>query len=138
MSYPTRKEILDNLTAPNEGAVKLLKEWTKSSWKLAKTNGEQAKINSLKVLINYLAKIYKKPVRCVYEPEASSCCYNIHLKTIFLNNSLSILSSLHEFGHHLHGSSELSACTWSVSLFKVALPKAYSKLKWKGHLLIRR
>jgi len=136
--YPTKKEILNNLIAPDKGAMELLQVWFRGSWKLAKTNGDKAKLNSLRTLIKYLAIIYKKPVECVYDPTAGSCYYNLHSKTIFLNNSLSILSSLHEFGHHLYGKSELLACTWSISLFKVALPKTYSKLKWKGHLLIRR
>jgi len=136
--YPTKKEILDNLTVPMEMAVRSLKLWFKHKWVPIKKEKELVKFKALKRLIENMAIIYKKPVRCIYKPEADSCYYNLHLKTIFLNNSLSILSSLHEFGHHLFGSSELSACTWSVSLFKVALPKTYSKLKWKGHLLIRR
>jgi len=49
----------------------------------------------------------------------------------------SIISALHELGHHLFGSDELDACRYAIGLFKAGFPRAFEKLQWKGHLLVR-
>lgn len=49
----------------------------------------------------------------------------------------SIISTLHELGHVLYGTSELEACRFSVWLFRAAFPRAYDKLVWEGHMLKR-
>lgn len=79
----------------------------------------------------------KGPVNVEYRPNLDTCAYQGATQTIFINKTLSIISALHELGHHLHGSSELLACSLSVHLFKAAFPKAFAKLEWKGHMLIK-
>lgn len=49
----------------------------------------------------------------------------------------SIISALHELGHHLFGSDELEACRYSIGVFKAAFPKAFEKLAWNGHMLVK-
>ena len=52
-------------------------------------------------------------------------------------NKLSIITTLHELYHYLYGGSELEACRFSVWLFREAFPKAYARLVWDGHMLVR-
>ena len=64
--------------------------------------------------------------------------YNPRTKTIKADYSNpSIISALHELGHHLYGTKELDACTFSVGLFKSCFPRAYRTLKWEGHALVK-
>lgn len=49
----------------------------------------------------------------------------------------SIISSLHELGHHLFGSDELEACRYAIGLFKAGFPKSFDKLQWQGHMLVK-
>jgi len=135
--YPHKEEILKGIFTPKENLTKTIQTWQKEFWKESKKKGEEERFFALKGLIQQLATLHDNPVKVEYRPSLASCCYVPTIKTIFLNNSLSIISSLHELSHHLAGSSELTACIWSISLFKAAFPKAYNKLEWKGHLLIR-
>ena len=65
-------------------------------------------------------------------------CYNPRTRTIFFDkNHASIISALHELGHHLFGPNELEACRWSIQLYAKIFPKEFSKLKWNGHMLIK-
>lgn len=57
--------------------------------------------------------------------------------TIMLGQTPSIISTLHELMHAIHGSDETTACIESIHLFKQAYPKAYAKLTWKGHMLVK-
>lgn len=50
----------------------------------------------------------------------------------------SIISTLHEIAHHIHGNGETKACRWSTQLFKENFPKDFKNLKFKGHLLIKK
>lgn len=49
----------------------------------------------------------------------------------------SILSTLHELGHHLFGKSEYHACRFSVWLYQLRFPNAMKELVWKDHLLVK-
>lgn len=70
------------------------------------------------------------------EADAGEYAYRPSDQTIMLDhNRPSIISALHELGHHLYGDSELQACRFSVWLFKEAFPKSYAKLRWEGHML---
>jgi len=135
--YPSKEEILNNLPKANKSNVKILQDWKTNTWQPNKKKGEEHNFLALKTLIKQLSKHFNSEVSIKFRPSIPSCCYFPNEKTIYLNNSLSIVSSLHELGHHLFGSSELKACRWSVSLFRDAFPKSYSKLQWKGHLLIK-
>ena len=135
--YPSKTQILKNLPTADKQITELLRNWMTNTWQIVKEKGEEEKFFALRALIKTIAKMKNSPVDVKYRPSIPYCCYYPQEKTIYLNNSLSIISSLHELGHHLLGDSELKACRWSVSLFKDAFPKSYSKLNWKGHLLIK-
>ena len=64
-----------------------------------------------------------------------SSCYSPSQKMITLNGKPSIITCWHELGHHLFGPDELTACIFSISLFKIIFPKAFEKLNWNGHML---
>ena len=134
--YPTKEKILKRLPSIKRYALKFIKSW-EGNWKLSK-NSEMKKFESLQYMLKNLGNIYDKPVRVKYIRENSSAYYNTGNRTIYLNKPLSIISALHEFAHHIFGNSELQACRWSISIFSKAFPKAYDKLQWKGHMLIKR
>jgi len=129
--YPTRKQIMKVEQTFKPETIKMIKNWKKIEWSINKN------FESLEILAKVLASIYEKPVKIEYAPDTPSCYYNSVNKTIFINNSTSIISLLHEFAHHLFGHSELKACRWSVWLFKKTFPTSFAKLKWKGHLLCK-
>ena len=138
LSYPNKKEILDNLPPIKKETLEAVIKWKEKVWKQTRKKSEEDKFFALTNLIKTIAATYRKPVAVNYRPSIDSCCYNVFKKTIFLNKSLSILSSLHELGHHLYGESEFKACAWSIAIFKQTFPKAYDKLEWKGHMLVRK
>ena len=55
---------------------------------------------------------------------------------LFIKDKPSILTSLHEFGHHLYGASELTACSYSICMYIKVFPEIYEKMTWQNHLLI--
>lgn len=140
--YPTKEEVMAEPHPTHKPAViKLCKRWKKEVWfpLRATEPDEQAKFMALKTLLQTIAReAYGKPVEVNYFADTGSCSYRPGTKTITINKSLSILSSLHELGHHLFGADEHKACRWSVHLFRKSFPKAYSLLEWKGHMLVRK
>lgn len=132
--YPTKKEIL-TYKPDFKGEVKILKTWKKSFYKNWNKKNNQEKLGNLTNLINFLANLHKTKVQIKTIEGTDSSCYNPRLKTIFIDNSLSIITTLHEFGHHLFGPDETQACRWSIHLFKKVFPKTFEKLRWEGHML---
>ena len=135
--YPTKEEILTNPPKIKEGTMQVVKAW-KEHWKQVRKGTPEQKFDALKTLIEHLAESYDKPVPHVsWEPYIPSCCYRPMTNTISINSSLSVISALHETAHMLFGASEKQACRWSVAIFREAFPRAYDKLQWRGHLLVR-
>jgi hypothetical protein len=131
--YPTKEEILETEVKFKEETLGIVHEWkgqyyTNGKWKITDKNA------ALTELLKRISLFYKKPVEITiadYEPS-----YSPDEHTIYLNAERpSIVSSLHELAHHLKGNSELTACRWSVWLFKKTFPEAYEKLVWEGHML---
>jgi hypothetical protein len=137
-NYPTKEVILAEEQMFKPELIKKIKEWKKASWKNAKTLGADDKFTALQELIMLMATIYSKPVGVQYTPEIRSCCYVPMTQTIYINDSVSIISTMHEFAHHLFGADETKACKWSVWLFKKTFSKAFEQLVWKGHMLTKR
>jgi hypothetical protein len=129
--YPTKEEIMNNPMKHKKEVIQTLKEFKK----LPHPNG--ITYEDLYGLLTCLSSVYNKPLYITNIPPQQGCSYDPINKTIHLDNSNSIISALHEFGHHLYGSSETKACRWSVWLFKKVYPKAFTLLEWKGHLLVR-
>lgn len=133
--YPTKQNIMKNPIKFKKETIITIKQW-KKIWQPQKLQKKE-KLQALIMLIKLLAILYNKPVKTKYKPKAKSFSYSIITKTIILNKTLSIISTLHEFAHHLHGPSELQACRWSIHLYKETFPKNFKALKWKGHMLIK-
>jgi len=55
---------------------------------------------------------------------------------IVLTGRLSVVTFLHEFAHALKRN-EWQACRWSVNLFRRAFPQQFSRLVYRGHVLVR-
>lgn len=138
IKYPTKEEIMDHEIKYKEETIKVITLWKKDSWKEAKKGSLREKFESLKLILNKLAEIYEKPVNIEFAPEKPSCCYMPVFRLISINSSCSIISSFHELAHHLFGSNEKRACRWSVWLFKKTFNKAFEKLIWQNHLLIKK
>lgn len=129
--YPTREEILDEHlskeTTFEPGVVNFCNSW-KKEWKRDKNRCRYELIRDLIRGISDNKETETPRIR--QDMEAETPYYIPSCKTIFLNRHLSIISALHELGHHLYGESELLACRFSVHLFKEVFPKAFSKLVW--------
>lgn len=123
------------MQAPSEKDVAITKKW-KEEWTRVKNKSREEKKTALENLIIELEKDRKGKCLIRFKStDRGTCSYNPKEKIIFLDSSCSIISALHEYGHHLYGSSELKACCYSIALFKAVFPIAYSKLKWNGHML---
>jgi len=134
--------VTENLD-PMEAFPIILKGWAKSSWGYAKDKPACYQVVVLQELLRLLCRRAHKPhpslefgpmERDGYKKDGSLA------GRIILNSSkktLSLLTLLHELGHHFYGDSELLACRFSVWLFREAFPKSYAKLEWDGHVLKR-
>jgi hypothetical protein len=134
MPYPTRQEILKSPPKFPPEVINYINYWKNSIWPQGVTTKQQKGWISL--LLLEISLLYKKPfkkIKC-----GPSYKYSPATKTICLGPKPSIISSLHELGHHLYGASELEACKFSVHLFKEAFPKSFEKLTWKGHTLVKK
>ena len=140
--YPTKKQILSSKIKIPPNTIEIVKIWkeyyfTKHNWnKLTKENN----LHNLKILILGLTMITNKKHSVLpIVKDGDSYKYNPLELTIYQDkNKPSIISALHELAHHLYGKSELTACRWSIAIFKKTFPKEYKKLSWKGHTLIKK
>lgn len=131
--YPTKEEILKNQPEKISDDIRILCDWKEEHYKSWKEKPNTQKLAALKLLIISLSNLYKKS--CTIET-SNNDFYNPNSKTIFLNlDKPSIISTLHEFAHHIYGSSELKACAYSVWMFKIVFPKVFNKMDFDGHLL---
>lgn len=141
--YPTQKQILQTKPDISKKIIDATLLWKTNHLKRWRDYSTPEKIKNLHTLINILTtthqkenKNYKKTLKIKND---LIYAYNTDSRTIFLDkNNPSIISTLHELAHHLYGPSELSACRWSVWLFKECFPGLYKKLEWKGHLLTKK
>ena len=139
--YPTKKEILAVRVRHNQKIIDTVREWKKKEWlptTRKKNTSNIDKLEAITKLLKELAVITDKPTIIRYKPKMKSCGYLPSEKTIYLNEHPSILSALHEFAHRTQGKDELTACRWSIWLFKRIFPKAFKELKWDGHRLIKK
>ncbi len=91
-------------------------------------------------LYTELADVYKIPVPSLQIsaiPNDPFCWYRRDIHRIQLNDKMSIVTALHEFGHAI-GKDERQTCMWSINLFRMFFPKQYAKLEPKGHQLFRK
>lgn len=134
--YPTKDEILDGEVKFRKETTAIMESWKDWVWDTAKDRGDDAKMRAIRALLSELAESYGKPEPKVdWIPEESN--NGTYLDgVITLLGTPSIVTALHELAHHLFGAGEKQATRWSVWLFKRTFPKAFRRLKWKGHLVI--
>ena len=134
--YPTKEEILAKEIMFKVEVFAFVRKWKEKNyndgkWKLADKN--QAIIE----LIDGLAELHNTYVE-IRAGDDFVFAYNPNYHIIYLNSQKpSIISSLHEFAHHILGPNELDACQWSIWLFKKTFPMSYEKLRWSEHMLVK-
>lgn len=119
------------------GVVRLVKAWKRAN------RGHLRTRPAIEALYQNLGEAYEKPVRVAFPAIASAFgggAYEPSTQTIYLDpNKISIVTALHEFAHHLHGSSELAAFRWSVGLFARTFRRTFERAEFDGHMMrIRR
>lgn len=136
--YPTREQILAYRPNAPPQLLTLVLAWKADTWlPHGRTKSNRDKFETIQSLLQRLAVVCNKPVNVDYLPKYPlGPCYVFKETRIILTDPPSIISGLHEFGHHLFGHSELDACGFAVHLFKDAFPKAFAKLDWNGHMLV--
>lgn len=134
--YPTQQQILAKPVVFKPETMDTVKRWRNEFYDLGKWRLVD-KNDAIRELLKRLAESYEKPVEICIEDKMNPC-YQHATQTIYLGSmSPSILTALHEFAHHLYGTSEAKACRWSVWLFIKQFPKAYGKLVWSKHRLVK-
>lgn len=135
MNYPTPEEIL--AVEPRELAffTERLQHWRTKHFKGWKNLTTEEKMEALISLINTMCEGEPPSIDPFYGKYGYIADQNILLLD---QSNPSILSTLHEIGHCHFGRSELEACRFSVWLFRAVFPKSYAKLRWEGHLLVRK
>lgn len=132
--YPTKGEILKT---PFEFSPEVLIQtatWKDTYLKGIKEKTESDKLMEITILLCLIAGPMRPAVRL-----GTKYSYDTVGKVVFLDKDhASVISALHELGHHLYGNSELEACRFSVWLFKTIFPEFYKKLSWVGHLLVKK
>lgn len=137
--YPTEKEIMDPPVKFKDTALDVVMSWKTKFFPGWNVKSNTEKLEALECLIQKLCGVYEENV--IVDQWADAYAYNEQTNTIYLDgNNPSIISTLHEFRHKINGPDELSACRWSIQIFKRCFPKSFEKLKFKdgGHLLIKR
>jgi hypothetical protein len=135
--YPTGEEILAERPGSVDRYLPPLREWKRENYKGWGAKPASERMALLSDLITTLddSSAYEGDGAWI-EADAGIYAYRPSDRTIMLDhNHPSIISALHELGHHLFGESELKACRFSVWLFKEAFPGSYAKLEWEGHML---
>lgn len=132
--YPTKKEILKTPFIFSPKILTLTANWKKTYLKDIKKKTESDKLTEITILIHLITSSTEPAVRL-----GTKYCYDMVGKVLYLDkNTASVISALHELGHHLYSESELEACRFSVWLFKTIFPEFYEKLRWFGHLLVKK
>lgn len=138
--YPTKEKILAKNPNIEQKFIEITKLWKHNYFRKWSSKSKIEKRNNIELLIWILAMAADamkiKSSKKLQLAEGIEYAYNTKKQTIiFERGNPSIISALHELGHHLYGSSELKACRWSIWLFRTCFPKQYEKLNWEGHML---
>jgi hypothetical protein len=131
--YPTESDIkaaLESYAVPQKALIEL-----KKFQHLNKPPMSYGHLKTLAIAI-WQAERPTSPPPTVHQ--STLYAFNPSLGALYLDQwHPSIISTLHELGHALNGPSELQACLFSVGLFKAAYPRAYARLVFKGHMLVK-
>lgn len=134
-NYPaTVAEVLDETLTFRPATLRALRDFRRTRpWR--GTTGERiAKLRSLNVA---LAGAYRLAVpRLTISRCTGVDRYIPGRREIVLGSNLSVISYLHEFGHH-RGFDERQAVRFSANLFRRAFPRSYARLRHVAHMLVR-
>ena len=135
--YPTQSEILELIEEPQAVFVDCIETWKRMHYdKVWRSLSVSDKFDSLAELARSVSNAGGKQLEDVVY--GSVWAYNPVDRIVIMGEKPSIISTLHEVGHHLLGESETNACVFSISIFKTCFPKAYEALEWNGHMLMKR
>lgn len=138
--YPTKKEIL-KCPPPkiSQKTLDIVISWKLTFLKDWKDTPKEIQIGRLEALMFTICVIGEKLVQFPTFKKEKEYKFNRNTNTIYQNKEKpSIISALHETAHCVLGPDELTACRWSVYIFRTCFPTLYKQLKWKGHLLIKK
>lgn len=133
--YPTKERILERERMFKPKLLAAVKAWKREHY-----NGQwssktvEQKIASLVELVDVLdnrQRTVRVTVGEIYRYFPGQRLLEID------GRNPSIISTIHEMGHHVCGLSELAACRYSVWMFIKVFPRAYERLEWRGHMLVR-
>lgn len=134
-TYPTADQIqarMETMEAPSD-LLHALTYWRVQYGPVYRTGDAQTRHRCLLTLAASMA-----PTGAFIAPGvAPGYTYAHDTKTLYLGPRPSIISTLHEVAHAHLGASELDVCALSVLLFKTVYPRAYRKLVWQGHMLVK-
>lgn len=137
-TYPTKEEILSGLMEPDERVKEIVRDWKHTHYGGWAEKNRYLQFDAISELLTDLAHDHDPENRLKVSFDRAGWRYYPAFQTIVGDyESPSIISALHELGHHFYGSSELLACRYSVGLFKECFPASYGKLVWKGHMLVK-
>lgn len=136
--YPTKEEILTELYEPKQAEYQAVRKWKaeffNKTWN--KLENQERHI-ILAELIGAVCQSRGEKEFPQYDGNGEEWTYSPDEKKIRGNKDKpSIVSTLHELGHHFYGNSEKIACRYSIGLFKTCFPLTYEKLEWQGHMLV--
>jgi hypothetical protein len=127
--YPTAKTIMATPVLFRPGVLAAVRAWKREY------RGQRRTPQALEALVHRLATLYKKPVRVVFD-KGCPPCYIPGARVMVLQPHFgSIVTTLHEFAHHIFGRSETQACRWSVWLFKRTFPRTFERCTFDGHFV---
>lgn len=132
--YPTKEDILAERPMFKWGVFKVISEWKLGrypKWAEQPLEEKRASLYELGVAMSQLYGVKPPLVMIAYALKHS---YYQKPGIIWTHNG-SIISFLHELGHHLFGPGEIHACRFSVWIYKLRFTSAMKKLVWHGHLL---
>jgi len=137
--YPkTVDEVLDDKIKFRRGVLPAMKTFAKSKpWR----GTLDERVANLDTLLTKLSVIYgiAKPTLVTDglsndAQDSSASFYFPVFNEIHLRGKLSVVTTLHEFGHAL-GKGERKACRWSINLFRRVFPKQFARCGHDGHLV---
>lgn len=134
--YPPMDEILTSEPEISQKSIEATKLWKHKFYKGWSTLNNGAKTQRLRILFGLLTAHEELNLNETKIEETNFYAWSPTEQKLYMNTERpSIISTLHEFGHRLHGRSELDACRFSVWLFKKVFPNSFKKLTADGHLL---
>lgn len=136
--YPTPEEIMSTDVEFDDATLRTTEAWKVEVWYPARQASDEHRFEALKALIMRLANDLGNPLTAVrWEPDEPLKLGGSYADgTVTLYGKPSVITALHELGHHITGRGEADACAWSVHLFRLTFPRAFEKLSWNGHRLL--